>query len=512
VTQRVAIVEQFEFTSLPDGEISPIYDLSSWMREGGGGIIVCYGAYGLFGNQIKHMRGEGWRIMLAEPGKHKTLWINKPSLINVRYVSMGDRKCTGIMRESHDDGRKRKAKILYTKKYTVINLREWGGKDPKKILDDTLALLALSKARGVRLRSSMGATASAMVRKSPEWPSGRRAATWAMEPIAKRYLPCGHNTLRKDAHSMRKALYIDKKSAHLNIVANVERLIPAPEYLRFRGPTREYEAGIYKPWYENKWEEWMHIRRYIGLYYATVWCEPIPESLHHLYPWWAQEPGEQHVSIWSPELALLDDYVHLQYVSGGLLSPRPDWAIREYAKWALDYKSTSDSKITKRVLLAGIGMLGVNTSRSFDNLIVGVDEIPERAEKVKMPLFGDGYRNSIERTWHPSIQNPVALGVIQAHCKTDVLLLGRRMESEEVPVLQVATDAVIAGLHRPFRTAADGSPFIPDGWSCDTLENWRTFGTPTQVLCDNHPKLPGIPLRRKPVYLAARPCITRVAS
>jgi hypothetical protein len=491
------VVTANSLISLPDGDVRPVTDLLAMMEEGEG-IIVCYGAYGLFGNLIDSIRDKGWRIMFGEPGKHKTLWLNKPSMIYVRYISIGNRERTGPRRLIEGNRKARASR----KKWTVINLQEWGGKDPANILDDTLSLLSLAEARGVKLRSSMGATASAMVRRSSEWPKGRRAATWEMEPVAKRYLPCGHNTLRRDAHSMRKALYIDKKSAHINITA--DRVIPAQESLRFRGFTRAAEAkGVRRHWFSPE-DIATVLRKYVGLYYATVQCELIPESLRHLYPWWALEPGEQDIAIWSPELALLDEYVRLQHISGGLLSPRPDWAMCEYATWALEYAAENKSKITKRVLLAGVGMLGVNTSRSFDNIIIGNNEVPERAQRVKMPLYGDGYRNSIDRQWHPSIQNPIGLGVIQAHCKTDTLLLGRRMEREEVPILQVVTDAVIAGLHRPFRTAADGSPFIPDGWTCDTLENWRTFGTANQVLCDNHPKLPGIPLRRKPQYLAER--------
>ena len=383
-------------------------------------------------------------------------------------------------------------------------MQEWGGSDPGGILEQARSLIELVEARGISLRSSMGATASAMVRKSSEWPSNRQAAAWFIGESARRYLPNGHYALRKDSWSWNKAIYIDQKSSHLSIAS--KQIIPAPEKLHRRGYALDpntSEPARRGPWYQPS-ELSTVLRQYVGLYFATIECDLIPPERQHLYPWWALEPGKQNIAIWSPELLLLDEYVKLEWVSTGLLSNIPDWAMCEYSTWALEQQAHAKNKIIKPVLLAGVGMLGVNTHQSLDRLIVG-GSTPPNAQDIKMPLFGEAYRSSIKLQWHPAIQNPVALGVIQAWCKTYSLLLARRLESEDIPAVQIVADAVIAGRHTLPSTAQDGSPFIPDGWKADTLLNWRTHGTPTQVLCDNHPKTPGIPRHRQADYLAARP-------
>jgi hypothetical protein len=489
----------------------PIVDLLDIMENGDGGVIICYGSYGLFGHRIEEIRAKKrWRIMLHEGGKHKTAWLNKLTATYVRSVSIEMPKIS-IEENVRDgwSGRRRKRQIRQDRKtYQIINLFEWSrNPKPDQIIEDTLELMKMAEARGINLRSSMGATASAMVRKSSEWPKGRKAATWEMEPVAKRYLPAGHCKLRSDmmeGASMRKALYIDRKSAHLSYAAN--QVIPAPESLRFRGFCLAAERKETRRNWFSADQLFDKLRKYVGLYYATIVCDPIPLEEQHLHTWWELKPGIQNVAIWSPELALLGKYSRLKYISGGLLSPVPDWAICEYATWGLEYREQTDSKIIKAPILAGIGMLGVNTTQSFDKIIVSGDETPERAEDVKLALYGEAYRASINRNWHPSIQNPIALGVIQAWTKTDMLLLGRRIESEGIPILQTAADAVIARMHSVYKPIAnDGSPFIPPGWSVDTLINWRTYGVPTQVLCDNHPKTPGIPKHRQSEYLDGRP-------
>jgi hypothetical protein len=475
------------------------------MEEREGGVIALYSGYEIFGNLISQVkRDRHWRVKLGEVGKHKSTWINRVTNIYVRYISIELPRYVG---DEWKDGKRIKVRPP-RKKWVVINMQEWGGADASEILPDMCSLLDMMEARGVSIRPTMGSTASAMVRKSSEWPRDRKAATWEMEPVARRYLPNGHHALRRDTWSREKALYIDQKSSHLAVAATEP--IPAQENLRFRGFTRKAESGLRRKWWISPDEI---SDEFTGLYYATIQCEPLPGDREHLYPWWAQEPGVQDVALWSPEISLLDDYVKLKYVSGGLLSREPDWAIFEYANWALRHIANSPDKIRKRVLLAGIGMLGVNTSLSFDQIVTGeYDKVPEWSQEVKMPLFGDGYRSSVSKKWHPSIQNPIALGVIQAHTKVRTLQLARRLESEGVPAVQLVVDAVIAGLHRPRSMARDGSLFIPDGWKCDTLEHWRTYGVPNQVLCDNHPRTPGIPRSMRAGYVEDRPPVARTTT
>lgn len=468
------------------------------MENREGGVLAVYSGYEVFGYIIKEAkRNQNWRVKLSEVGKHKSTWINRVTHIYVRHISIQPpRVRAGEWEPSPGGGLQRKQIRPHRKKWTVINMREWGGTDHDNILLDVWSLIDMVEARGVSIRSTMGATSAAMVRKSPLWPKGRKAATWEMEPIAKSVLPGGHLALRVDSWTMRKAIYIDQESSHLNIAATEH--IPSPERLRFRN--------------------YFHLTsdsdmRLSGLYYAIIHCEPLPPERMHLYPWWAQEPGRREVKLWSPELLLLDDYVKLVRTDGGLLSPKRDEAIREYAQWALAHIAQSTGKIRKRVLLAGVGMLGVNTSLSFDQIITGdYDTVPEFGDEVKMPLFGDGYRTSLTKRWHPAIQNPIALGVIQAWTKVRTLQLARRLEAEGVPAIQIVADAVIAGLHRPWQRAGDGSPFIPPGWKCDTLEYWRTYGVPNQVLCDNHPKTPGIPKSLREAYVADRPHVARATN
>jgi hypothetical protein len=373
------------------------------------------------------------------------------------------------------------------KRIDIMNLDLLYNKPPELCEDQltaAIALLEMCKHRGVSYKVTKGAIGSSMLKRSPYWVRGRKAAPKFINDKARKYLPGNFYSISrrvKSEHFQNKHLwtiphcyYIDQTSAHHNIVTQIT--IPSPESIHMRG-----NVHVENP---PEWRKLDQIAGHYGLVLCKLQTGHLPPDSRYLYPSWARKYGAHFVWLWTPELRLLDERTKLDYIAGGITGTIPDKVLPEYARWALDELKLdkTGAQYKKAALLAAYGMLAFN----------GADQKPlyrywggETAkQKVEIPLAGFVGESKITfRGSELSTVNVIARGLIEAETRTRSIEYARELHRNGYHVPQIYADGLLV--------ATDQLPFIRDGWRVSHSLTRVHIPRPNAFISDTLVKLPG---------------------
>lgn len=464
------------------GEITETLDIEKLLITEPGGIIAGNNLYPILAELAPQVQqDEGWTMTVNMQQRRTKPMTKDTRLTGKIYIS----RLT--YRRAKVGGRKNRRRPPAIK-WVVLELglfMEDVPMDLPGIVEAAQSLYALAARRGIKPRSSPGSFGAAMLRASSEWVERRPAPRFVSE-IAREHLPGNFyaisNTMK--GKQLDHVYYLDQESSHHKIASSV--VIPHPHTIRARGHFRAAENGDYKKW-TNKLDR---ISEYEGLLLCMVHTTQIPREQEHLYPPWARIPGSHTAWIWTPELRLFkgDHRLQFEHVICGLLSPHEDFALWEYADWALEQRKRPDSHIFKSALLAAYGMLACRTDLPVQLLSVHGRKPSPNQTVVELPLLPRVYRSEVKRKRVPALQNVVARGIIEAETRTRSLEYAKRLEAEGVPVAQVYADGLLA--------VADPALFpvfdVPEHWRV-AASLTRVFSPhPNSIISDQLVRLPGI--------------------
>lgn len=468
------------------GEITESVTLANLMSSGRDGVISGFQLYPLLSKLTEDIRRDhGWTGYVHKQGEAA----RDNRIHGVIYYS---RLTYRFPKERTAKGRKRPP----AKKWRILNLELFlpFTSELDEIQKATNSLIQIAERRGIKLPYSPGSFGGSLLRASPLWNRKRRPAPRFVSEAARPNLPGNYYALRHGYKKAPSAIYLDQKSSHHTIASTIR--LPHPHHLRARGRFRAVEAGRSPVWRIGI--DSIIRQGHVGVVIATVNIGVIHRNQSHLYPKWADKPGERQIWLWTPELRLLQDSrfsrIKVRHISAALTSYESDPVLTEYAKWAIDQLADTESNAIKPALLAAYGMLAVRPRKGITTYTIHGRAKPIRSVRVNLPLVpGPVYRSTVERKWTPSIQNVVARGVIEAETMVRSVEMARNLESEGIPVFQVYADGLIVG--------TDQLPLLP--------ENWRWVGnlvnvwsrSSNSIISDNLVRLPGIPNERRTAHI-----------
>lgn len=399
-------------------------------------------------------------------------------------------------------------KRLSRKRINVINLELFFNKpptDPEIQLEAVLALFHVADNRKINIRSSNGALGAALLRTMPSYKKEKRhAAPKFINLFSRKYLPGNYygvsNRLTSKTYADNEGhkdipfgYYLDQIGSYHQIVKTAR--VPHPHSIRARGYYKEAMTWgdrniFWRNWTtteDSVFEEIMKGKQ-IGLFLARVHTATLGRYDRHLYPPWAQKPGNRYVWIWTPELrfVMADKRLYLDSFMAGFSGFTSDTAISEYGTWALDYLQANNwtKQYTKGALHAAYGMLAFNSvDRPAIRKYWGGNV---RGTKVDLPSAGTVNEREFKlgSTYQTALNNTIAFGIIQSETRTRSLEYGKYLHEQGFHVVQVYVDGIFVETNQ--------MPFIMDGWKIEGQYTNVSIPRPNAFLSDQVKKLPGI--------------------
>lgn len=342
------------------------------------------------------------------------------------------------------------------------------------------SILQLCEARGVKFTANRGGLASRLLKASPYWEKGRRAAPRFINEHARKQLPGNYYGLGTTVGKTHKsAIYVDQTSAHHSVALTTP--LPHPHHLRARGYDREGSRA----WIVDRDKVRGFFDSHIGLVAAMVSVSHIPEKIRHLYPPFMHTPGRRIEYVYTNELDYFDGHrADIEFIVAAWTSTIADPAIPEYANWALGQRNEGPGR--KPLLLSAYGSLAQRSDRPLTMYL------PWRGYGMRTMLPGAGYLN--ERTKpvredrpQPRIVNVLARGLIESETRKRSLAYATELHRNGVPVLSVYVDGLILD--------TDRLPFLPEGWEVESYLTNVQWQHPNSWTSDTVSKQPGVPGR-----------------
>lgn len=456
------------------GEVHPVSDLGDLVVHGEGGILAGVALFNQVGPLNKKFeKYKTWTIQIKS--------VQRQLIRKERRVVIGT--FLPVMfgfTSSRRAGGGRSSTRASSRVFHCMDLEDMMGIRQVTLtecIEYTNSITELCKQRGIAFTAGRGALAARLLKASPAWQPGRRAAPEFVNHLARKKLPGNYYGLSAQLHKTYKgALYVDQTSAHHAIASTIE--VPHPDYIRARGLHRLVESGR-----TGRWRDSVHDVEGTGLLAVVVNIQHIPDRRKHLFPPIFHTPGRRLEYIYTNETHYFDGkYGVIEYVVAAWTGEVPDPAIPEYARWAMDHRSGGPGR--KPVLLAAYGALALRTDRPTTTYYArhprGLDtELPNAGR------FAEVVRERRENQPQPAIVNVLARGLIEAETRARSLRLAQQLDADGIPVLSVYVDGIIA--------ETDRLPFLPEGWEVERALTNLSFQNPTSFLSDEIRKQPGVP-------------------
>lgn len=370
-------------------------------------------------------------------------------------------------------------------------------KDAQNQLEAALAILEVCDNRGIAYRSTKGAIGSAMLKASPHWEKGRRAAPKFINDKARKYLPGNFYSVSqrvKTEHVNGAKLghyfhvphcyYIDQTSSHHSIALQTK--LPLPESVHARGNFDNQEKWCLP---DSPSGRQLIDGTHVGLLLCKVHISHMAPTKEHMYPQWARKRGERYVWIWTPELRLFenDSRLQLEHFCAAFSGSVSDPVLPEYARWAIGEIREGNQQrapYKKGPLLAAYGMLAFNSDKR--SAIYRYWGGENSKQKVEIPLAGivGESKVKIPQTAELSTVNVVARGLIEAETRTRSIEYARELDAQGIHVAQIYADGLLV--------ATDQMPFVPDGWRVSHSLTHVHIPRPNAIIADQLVKLPGL--------------------
>lgn len=456
------------------GEVHPVSELPDLIVSGDGGVLAGSALFNYVGPLNKRFeKYPTWTIQIRS--MHRQLIKQERRIVIGTFLPM----LFGFTSSRRASGGRSRSRAS-SRVFHCMDLEDMVGVRSCS-LDQSIRLCAsvldLCEARGVTFTAGRGSLAARLLKNSPEWKHGRRAAPEFVNDLARKKLPGNYYSLSAVPHRTYKgALYIDQTSAHHAVASTID--LPHPDHIRARGLHRLAESGRTGRWLDN-----VHDVPGTGLLAVVVSIGHIPDRLKHLYPPFMHEPGRRLEWIYTNETHYFDGhYGVIEYVVSAWTSDVPDPAIPEYATWAMDHREAGPGR--KPILLAAYGALALRTDRPTTTYYArhprGLDtELPNSGRVAEV------VRERRDGSPQPNIINVLARGLIEAETRARSLRLAQRLHDEGMPVLSVYVDGLIVD--------TDRLPILPPGWEVERALTNLSFQNPTSFLSDEIRKQPGVP-------------------
>jgi hypothetical protein len=347
--------------------------------------------------------------------------------------------------------------------------------------------------RGLRVTASSGGLANQLLRHSAFWPDARRKVPRDTNDVARKALPGNHYRLFGEVGKPYQATYLDMRSAHHHLAAEIA--FPDPDSLYRRGPSRELgtegtggtgSRDSMPCWTRFGSERWHRLTQCHGLLLLRLAVPKIPAKLFP--PPWAERPGTVYAFVYTNELPLLHELgVRVDYCVNAWVSRFTASGLNRYAEFALselDAAEAARKLWLKGTLLATYGMLAARPriqEFGFHRAKGGED---------KQYPAGPGYLPVKAKATKGEREIPVAnviyRGMIEAECRLRSLAMARDLTRRGCRVLGVYADSVFVESHVPL-------PLLPHPWRVEAYLDRLRFLSPTAFTSVQMVKLPGIP-------------------
>lgn len=338
---------------------------------------------------------------------------------------------------------------------------------------------------GTKLCNTRGSFGSAMLRDPRFIGDSERRIPAFINQTAREHLPGNHYELRTEPNQRVNGIYLDITNAHHEAASVTE--FPDPRGLRARGLHRELPTTTQgrEPWSPVASRKYSRLRRTHGLVLLRAQFRGIPKgSILHPASVRATVGRPNFIYAYTNEIPLLESSgFTITGIEAAWTSGRTSQALNKYAEHAkktLEGASPEDRQWMKSLFISTYGMLGKRPSKyqSVSNLGGKSYDWPTPGGWLKAQLKGTSVEHS------PVATNVIALGMIQAETRRNVIETARYLAASGVTVLALYADSIVV---------SDDSqlPFLPPEWRIkQSLTNLYFYDSVSWV-ADEDERLPG---------------------
>lgn len=338
---------------------------------------------------------------------------------------------------------------------------------------------------GTKMFGARGSFGSAMLRDPRFIGSGERRLPSFINDEARRRLPGNHYELRTDpAVRLESATYLDISGAHH--VAAERTKFPDPSGIRARGFHREPPTSFQgqEPWTRVGSRKFDRILRTHGLVLLRAqFAGKSKNALFHPAAERASTNRPNFIWAYTNELDLLRSSgfditgVEVAYTAG-----RTSESLNLYARYARETLKNSrpeDKSWKKSLLLSTYGMLAKRPSQyqSVSNMAGRSFDWPTGSGWLPGQIL------TTQKEHSPATTNVIALGMIQAEVRRNVIETARYLQSLGVTVLALYADSLVV--------EGDTVPFLPPEWRIAKALTNVVFIDPVSWVADQDERLPG---------------------
>ena len=469
-------------TDTTTGEVHPLTDLPKLIVQGEGGVLAGVHLYTYVAAlHSKFQAFPAWTLQIR--GRERLLRrqdrkVTVGSFLPLYFGFSSSGRHAGNYKGVHRS--RAKARLFH-----CMDLEDIAGlkttPDMDTVLTHAQSILDLCAKRGVKFTGSRGGVAARLLKASPHWERGRRAAPEFINEIARDKLPGNYYGLAEGAKGRKiaKAVYLDQVASHHSIAQRID--IPHPEHLHARGHYKAALKGQHPAWLIGPaMQDFLATNHGLVAAYVTV---PNVRAERHLLPPILSTPGRRLVFLYTNELPYFDTMplARIEHLVAAWTAPAADPAIKEYASFALQERNAAPGR--KALLLAAYGALAQRTDRKSTIYY----KYRDKGQSAYLP--GAGRVREVQRerrpnTPQPSIVNVIARGMIEAETRIRSLDYARELRSYGVEVPSVYVDGLIV---------VGDLPLPRPGWSVEAELTNVVFRHPSTWTSDQLSKEPGIP-------------------
>lgn len=347
----------------------------------------------------------------------------------------------------------------------------------------------LCRDNGLQVCSTRGKFGGAMLRDPRFTDGSRRRVPSFINEIGRSNLPGNYYELRTDEGVIKDGLYLDITSAYHNAAKTVQ--FPNPAGLRARGNSRSFTeespigGKLWAPAGSNKYDS---VRRTYGLVLVRASFRGLSKgTIVHPDARTANVGSGNLLAVYTNELPLLEKSgFTIEGFEAAITSGRTDPFFKQYADSAtqtLQGAPKEDRAWMKQLFLSTYGMLAKKPTK-----YQSVSNLGMTGRSITWPTSSGWIEGSLKqgtKSHSPVTTNTIALGMIQADIRRNVIELARYLQTLQVNVLALYADSLIVD-------ASSALPFLPPEWRVKTeLTNLRFLNSVSWV-ADEEERLPGI--------------------
>lgn len=341
-------------------------------------------------------------------------------------------------------------------------------------------------ASGVKLCGTRGQFGAAMLRDPRFIGVSQRRIPAFINETARKHLPGNHYELRHPTQVPTEALYLDITNAHHTAAERTK--FPDPSGLRARGFHRNPPEGVTgrEPWARMGTPKYERILRTHGMFLICALYRGTPKGeILHPASRDSKSGRANYFYCYSNEIPLLEKSgFSILGVEAAWTSGRTSESLNNYARFAQESLRgihPRNRSWMKLMFLATYGMLGKTPSK-----YQGVSN--QQGKPYQWPTSSgwlDAQLVSTTKEHSPATTNVIALGMIQAETRRNVIETARYLKDSGVEVLALYADSIIV--------AADSQlPFLPAEWRVKTTLTNLTFWNAVSWSSNEEERLPGV--------------------